>query len=419
MDKKPTYEELEQKIKELEDEVAKMRDREKALQKSEKTFSTVINASKDGIIAINRAGEITIFNPAAERMFGHDRKEMIGQQLDCLMPEKFRKKHREYVKEYFAKSKSSGAVNKTRDLFALHKSGYLFPIELSLSSSINDSEQVVIAVIRDITKRKKAEEELRKSKENFEDLFEHASDMIQSIDPNGRFLQVNKKWKEILGYDEGEIPQLNLWDIIHPDYRKHCEEVLQNIMAGATVNEIEVVFVSKKGETIPVEGNVNCRIENGKVLATRGIFRDIRRRKRAEDDLKKAHEQTKEANKKLQLAYTKMRESKDELSMQLQREEIGLMLNEVGQILGITDLVLEITGLNRNEIMKKNILDLIDERSKEKLKKNMKEAFKGISQEISVGFVGEKSDHSAFEGKLMRIGSEKNKSLFLLLRELD
>jgi len=406
MDKKSTYEELELKIKELEDEVANIKDTEKVLQKSEKPFSTVINASKDGIIAINGAGEITIFNPAAEKIFGRDREEMIGQYLDCLMSEELREKHREYVKEYFEKSKFSGAVDKTMDLFALHKSGYLFPIELSLSSSLRGSDQFVIGVIRDITERKKVEEELRKSKEKFEDLFENASDLIQSVDPDGRFLQVNKKWKETLGYDEGEVSNLQLWDIIHPDYRKHCEEVLGNIIAGETASEIDVVFVSKKGENIPVEGNVNCRIENGKVLATRGIFRNIRKRKQAEDDLKKAHEQTKEANKKLQLAYAKMRESKDELSMQLHREEIGFMLNEGGQILGITDLVLEITGLHRNEIFKNNILDLVDDGSREKLKNSMKGAFKGISQIISVGLIGKKSDPRPFEGKLMRIGSK-------------
>ena len=95
------------------------------------------------------------------------------------------------------------------------------------------------------------------------------------------------------------------------------------------------------------------------------------------------------------------------------------MLNEDGQILGITDLVLEISGLHRNEIMKKNILDLVDERSSERLKKSMKGAFKGISQKISVGLIGEKSDPRSFEGKLMRIGSENDKTLFLLLRGLD
>ena len=99
MDKKPTYEDLELKIKALEDEVAKIRDTEKVLQKSEKPFSTVIDASKDGIIAINGAGKTTIFNPAAEKMFGRDREEMIGQHLDCLMPEELREKQDNPVQE--------------------------------------------------------------------------------------------------------------------------------------------------------------------------------------------------------------------------------------------------------------------------------------------------------------------------------
>jgi len=114
-----------------------------------------------------------------------------------------------------------------------------------------------------------------------------------------------------------------------------------------------------------------------------------------------------------------MREWKDQLSMKLHREEIDFMLNEDGQILGITDLVMEITGLHRNEIIKNSILEIVEEESREKLKKSINGALDGISQIVSIRFTGTKSDSRTIEGKLMRIGSIKEKMLLLLLRGLD
>jgi len=90
---------------------------------------------------------------------------------------------------------------------------------------------------------------------------------------------VNKTWRKIPRYSEKEVANLTLWDIIHPDSISHCREVFQRVMSGETVSNVEAVFVAKDGKLVPVEGNVNCRFEGGKPVATRGIFRGITERK--------------------------------------------------------------------------------------------------------------------------------------------
>ena len=117
--------------------------------------------------------------------------------------------------------------------------------------------------------------ELKESKDKFKDLFDNATDLIQSATPDGRFIYVNQAWRKTLGYDEEEVSKLTLFDIVHPNSQAHCMEVFQRVISGETVDKIEATFITKEGKNILVEGSANCRFENGKPVNTRAIFRNI------------------------------------------------------------------------------------------------------------------------------------------------
>jgi PAS domain S-box-containing protein len=130
--------------------------------------------------------------------------------------------------------------------------------------------------------RKRSEEALQESEEQFRDLFESSSDLIQSVDSEGRILYVNPAWLETLGYHSKELASISIFDIIHPDSREHCLDVFRRVMAGESVCRVETDLVASDGRIITVEGSVSCRMEGGMPVATRGIFRDITERKRVE-----------------------------------------------------------------------------------------------------------------------------------------
>jgi PAS domain S-box-containing protein len=119
----------------------------------------------------------------------------------------------------------------------------------------------------------------------FRDFCENANDLIQSIAPDGHFLYVNRAWRETLGYDNEEVASLDVFDVIHPDSRAHCEAQMAALLAGVPRATIDADFVTKSGERVPVQGSVTCRFEDDRPVATRGIFRDMREQKRAEEDL--------------------------------------------------------------------------------------------------------------------------------------
>lgn len=126
---------------------------------------------------------------------------------------------------------------------------------------------------------------LREREEQLRDFFENATDLIQSISPEGNILFVNQAWKNTLGYSEAELENLSIFQIIHPEDLEHCQIAMQNLFCGEQCIAIETRFVTKDGQTIVVEGNVNCQLKDGVPVATRGIFRDITERKKVENEL--------------------------------------------------------------------------------------------------------------------------------------
>lgn len=141
------------------------------------------------------------------------------------------------------------------------------------------------AMRRWITEQRDTEAKLRESEERYRDLFENANDLIQSVDENGGFIYVNRKWKNVLGYTDEEIKEITLINILRKDTIPHCMEIFNELQKGKDIENVEAVFVTKGGEEIFVEGKVGARMQDGKFISTKGIFRDVTDRKRLEGQL--------------------------------------------------------------------------------------------------------------------------------------
>ncbi len=133
-----------------------------------------------------------------------------------------------------------------------------------------------------LLKLSSAKEELAESESRFQDLLENANDLIQSVGPDGKFLYVNRAWRETMGYGPDEIPCLNIFDIIDPTSMEHCRAMFARVMAGEDTGRIEATFRSKSGSKVYVEGRVNCHMVDGVPQYTRAIFRDVSDIKREE-----------------------------------------------------------------------------------------------------------------------------------------
>ncbi|OGQ95597.1 MAG: hypothetical protein A2521_07925 [Deltaproteobacteria bacterium RIFOXYD12_FULL_57_12] len=137
---------------------------------------------------------------------------------------------------------------------------------------------------REIEERTQIEAALRESEERYRDLFESASDLIQIIDRQGRLLYVNRAWRQTLGYTVAEVATLNLYDIIAPQRRLECFDLMKNLAENNSSFVLETEFIAKNGAVIQVEGSFSSRDGKGEVAAVRSIFREVTDRKRLEEE---------------------------------------------------------------------------------------------------------------------------------------
>lgn len=146
-------------------DVTAQKQTETALRESEQRFRSLFEFSPDAIIVSDQDGKIAEINEQVENFFGYSRGELLGQSVETLVPERFRRAHPTYRKEY-------GAEPRTRpmgiglELYGRRKDGTEFPVDIMLSPVKGDGGKLVLSVIRDLSEKKKAEEELaRKERE--------------------------------------------------------------------------------------------------------------------------------------------------------------------------------------------------------------------------------------------------------------
>jgi len=141
----------------------RLRQEEDELKRSEARKAAILDAALDCIVTIDHQGRITELNPAAERTFGYRRDEVVGKLLaDVMIPPSMREKHRQGLARYLATGETK-VVGKRIELTAMRADGSEFPVELAVTCIPSDGPAVFTGFLRDITKRKRAEEELWRS----------------------------------------------------------------------------------------------------------------------------------------------------------------------------------------------------------------------------------------------------------------
>jgi diguanylate cyclase (GGDEF)-like protein/PAS domain S-box-containing protein len=152
-------------------------------------FGRVVESAPNAIVAVDQGGEIVLVNRQAEKIFGYQRKELVGQSVDVLVPERFRGGHPEHRLEFSAKpvARPMGAG---RDLYAVRKDGSEFPVEIGLNPIETEQTTLVLSAIVDITERKRAEEEIQRLA---------SSDPLTGLANYRRLLEVFKREVERAG----------------------------------------------------------------------------------------------------------------------------------------------------------------------------------------------------------------------------
>ena len=274
---------LRDEIIEMKKEIKKCNKTKIAFKKSEERFRTFAESATDGIATTDDNGNILFFNKVLKTLFGYSTDELTGNKLTMLMPNKFRKGYLNELENY-KKSGKHTLLGKTVQTTGLRKNGTTFPFEMSLSAWKSNKTTYFSAIIRDITKRKQSESEIKKSLIEKENLLKEIHYRVKNnmqIISNLINLQIKhvheKESVHVLNETHGRLEAMsmvhkNLYEssnFTNLNFKDYTEKLIAEILSSQQLNsgtiktELDIEDIEMNMETaIPCGLIINELITN-------------------------------------------------------------------------------------------------------------------------------------------------------------
>ena len=290
----------------------RQRQAERQLQRVARLHRSILDSAGPMMIACDLTGNITLFNPAAERMLGFRAADVVGL---LLAQELFPESEMARVGDQLAASLTgtrtqpdipgetaptllpyvryvaSFPASRVRgfEMRYRRKDGTTFPAMVYLSAVRSSAGTIegLVTIAVDLSATRRAEHALRESEERYRDLFDNSTEMIATLSPRGRYLYVNPAWQALFGMDSAQFEALiGFESAFPPEVQAETAALFHKALHGVRVEHHPLRLQNSAGENVEVEASLSCRREESGPVSVRCIFRDVTQQNRRERRLR-------------------------------------------------------------------------------------------------------------------------------------
>ncbi len=253
----------------------------KELLASKKHFEVILDYMCEGILELNRQGEILYSNAAAISFIGIPEEKLLGSGFTEL----FHETHRQRIEDLL--EATSNVPQEISDTSPARLNGNY--VALSFLPIKDEWNETIIVIVHDVSERKRAKEALQASEQRFKSLSQNAPDIIYTLDLNGCFTYVNPAWERIMGHGVEEVTGKSFTDFARQEDVKGYLRYFKRIKAGKEMTEdITGPLIHKDGSTrlFSISGAPN--LEEGRTMGLVGLLKDITEQQRLQNQLQQA-----------------------------------------------------------------------------------------------------------------------------------
>ena len=285
---KRVNDELMQKNEELQEAKDELTVAQDTAIESIRLFHAVLNTVDEGIVTIDEQGKIILANEYVLNMFGYKEAELVGKNVQVLMPNKYREQHQKGMERYLKKRRSR-ALGQRLLLEGLRKDHTIFPLEITITESQVSTHIFFTAAMRDISQdlkqeheHKKIAEELRISEHRLKSFVQASPDIVFTLSLDGNFTFLNPAFEKITGWKIEEWIEKPFTRLIHPDNAPKVLRIFQNVLQGESPQPLELRYRLKSDKYAVGEFVIKPQHVSGKIAGAIGVARDITRLKKLE-----------------------------------------------------------------------------------------------------------------------------------------